>query len=151
MFARTMRIRKLIRHVLGILGGLILLISVATVTSNSIAQTFSPDVQLRLEIAEEEYTNLRQLIEDFSRLEGFEVQNIGRNLRLQNGGEIFYVVLIRKEEIKLLITDFLEEKGVVFAFYELKPSSDFERIVQDLTDQICESWPGKVSPYSGGS
>ena len=120
----------------------------SSMIASCMAQTTSPKVHLELQIAADDVTELRQLITDFAKDEGFAFEDVGPELPPRQGREVFYI-LLKRSDIEVLVDDFLEQYRFGVAIYDLKSRPEFESVAARLEAMLRNRWPDRLRPYTG--
>ena len=156
---RTWRIWRIvfgsINSAIGTAAGLLLVLPTITVvllssaTTGGMAQSLVPKVRLELPIAAADATDLRRLIADFAKDEGFRLWDFGARMSPWQGRELFYVRLMRSN-VDVLVDDFLEQNKIFIAIYDFGQSpAEFEAVVTKFKKMLGNRWPERLRAYTG--
>lgn len=101
-----------------------------------------PDVILEFDVAEKEVDDLRSLIEEFARSEGFTFEDVGSQMPTSGGSKsIVALNLTRGNGIEVFVGDLQGIGRFHVAFYHLQSDREFDEVVSRLKGMLQQKWP----------
>jgi hypothetical protein len=115
-------------------------------------EVIRPRVRLELHLSAEDVPELRQLLLRFAEAQGLQVVDVGAKLPISRvmppvKGRRPFMVELRRRDIKVLATDFMETNRFLIAIYEYKPSAEARQIASEFEDLLRKRWPDELKPF----
>jgi hypothetical protein len=117
------------------------------------AEIIRPKVRLELRLVPEALPELRQLLLRFAETHGLQVADVGARLPVSRvmppvkGRRPFFIELKRRD-LELRVTDFMEANRFLIGIYELTPSTEGRKIASAFEELLRNRWPDSLKPFT---